>query len=299
MNDGSKRAANGRYYKPGMPEIINSTVNLCRHQILTTIKEISNMPVTRIVTRSICILGLLIILGSPLVFAEEVKIGAGAAASEDIFYKIMEPMEKSIGVKLVMVTDGPSAALRSLDNDLVMAAVGGISFQDWMTMMEKEGDKPRTPSEYKYRVIGQSIIKVIANKSIQVKKLSKDQLKGIFTGKITNWKEVGGADIPFKIVYGTKISGTNSVFQTQIMDGEPYTKNILEASTAPDVKAKVVATPGAIGLTTKSLVDETVSTPEIPEVGRPITMITKGEIPYSMQKVLDYIRGDGQKFINN
>ena len=256
------------------------------------------MPVTRIVTRSVCILGLIIILGNSLVFAEEVKIGVEGSATEDIFYKIMEPMEKSTGIKLVLVLDGPSAALRSLDNDLVMAAVGGLSFQDWMAMMVKEGYKPCTPSEYKYREIGKGVIKVITNKSTLVKKLSKDQLKGIFTGKITNWKEVGGADIPIKIVYAKGTSGTNSVFQKEIMEGEPYTKNILEASTAPDLKAKVVATPGAIGLSFISLADETVLAPEIPVLERPITMITKGEIPYSMLKVLDYIRGDGQKFIN-
>lgn len=256
------------------------------------------MSVTRTAMRSVCILSLLMILGTPLVFAEEVKIGVGGSATEDIFYKIMEPMEKSIGVKLLLVLDGPSAALRSLDNDLVMAAVGGLSFQDWMTMMGKEGYKPGPPAEYKYQEIGRGIIKVIANKNTQVKKLSKDQLKGIFTGKITNWKEVGGADIPVKIVYAKGTSGTNAVFQKEMMDGEPYAKNVLEASTAPDLKAKVVATPGAIGLSFVSLADETVLVPEIPLLERPIILITKGEIPYSMSKVLDYIRGDGQKFIN-
>ena len=255
------------------------------------------MPVRQIVSRSICILGLILALGTSLVFAEEVKIGVGGSATEDIFYKIMEPMEKSIGVKLVLVLDGPSAALRSLDNDLVMAAVGGLSFQDWMAMMVKEGYKPGPPAEYKYREIGKGVIKVIANKDSQVKKLSKDQLKGIFTGKIANWKEVGGADTPIKIVYGTKISGTNSVFQKEIMDGEPYSKTAVEASTAPDLKAKVVATPGSIGLSFVSLADNAVLAPEIPLLERPITMITKGEIPFSMQKVLDYIRGEGQKFI--
>jgi len=256
------------------------------------------MSVTRIVTRSFCILGLLLIMGNSFAFAEEVKIGVGGSATEDIFYKIMEPMEKSIGVKLVLVLDGPSAALRSLDNDLVMAAVGGLSFQDWMAMMVKEGYKPGPPAEYKFREIGKGVIKVIANKSALVKKLSKDQLKGIFTGKIMNWKEVGGPDSPIKIVYGTKISGTNSVFQKEIMDGEPYAKTVLEASTAPDLKAKVIATPGAIGLSFVSLADEAVLVPEIPVLERPIVMITKGEIPYSMEKILDYIRGDGQKFLN-
>ena len=82
------------------------------------------------------------------------------------------------------------------------------------------------------------------------------------------------------------------------MDGEPYAKNILEASTAPDLKAKVVATPGAIGLSFVSLADEAVLVPEIPLLERPIVMVTKGEVPYSIQKVIDYIRGDGQKFLN-
>ncbi|MCX5883428.1 MAG: substrate-binding domain-containing protein [Deltaproteobacteria bacterium] len=256
------------------------------------------MPVTRIVTRSVCILGLLMILGNPLVFAAEVKIGVGGSATEDIFYKIMEPMEKSTGIKLVLVLDGPSAALRSLDNDLVSAAVGGLSFPDWMTMMVKEGYTPNKPTDYKYQEIGRGFIKVIANKNTLVKKLSKDQLKGIFTGKITNWKEVGGADTPIKIVYAKGTSGTNTEFMNKIMDTEPYTKNILEASTAPDLKAKVVATPGAVGLSFVSLVDETVTAPEIPVLERPIVMITKGDIPYNILKVLEYIRGDGQKFLN-
>jgi len=81
------------------------------------------------------------------------------------------------------------------------------------------------------------------------------------------------------------------------MDGEPYSKTAVEASTAPDLKAKVVATPGSIGLSFVSLADNAVLAPEIPLLERPITMITKGEIPFSMQKVLDYIRGEGQKFI--
>ena len=41
----------------------------------------------------------------------------------------------------------------------------------------------------------------------------------------------------------------------------------------------------------------TVNAPEIPEVGRPITLITKGEPSGTLLKMLDYIRGEGQKFI--
>ena len=50
--------------------------------------------------------------------------------------------------------------------------------------------------------------------------LSKEQLKDIFTGKKTNWKDVGGKDMPIAVVYGNKIPGTNNVFMKQVMGGE-------------------------------------------------------------------------------
>jgi len=71
--------------------------------------------------------------------AEEVKIGAGAAPTENVFKKIMGPMETSIGLKVVLVSNGPSEALKDLDKGLLDAATGGVTFQDWMSMMDKEG----------------------------------------------------------------------------------------------------------------------------------------------------------------
>jgi phosphate transport system substrate-binding protein len=164
-------------------------------------------------------------------------------------------------------------------------------------MMEKKGYQIPDKNLYKYRIIGKDIIKVITHKDLGVKELSKDQLKGIFTGKITNWKEVGGPDQAVVVVYGTQIPGTQSVFQTQVMDGEPYLKNQVEAANAPDVKEKVKATPGAVGLAPVTLVDDAVNVPKIPEVGRPITLITRGEPSPLVTKMLDYLKGPGKKYL--
>jgi len=99
------------------------------------------------------------------------------------------------------------------------------------------------------------------------------------------------------VVYGAQIPGTNAVFQKQAMNGEAYTKNIKEATNAPDVKEKVKATPGAVGLAPVTLVDDSVAAPKIPEVGRPITLITKGEPSPTVIKMLDYLRGPGKKHL--
>jgi len=164
-------------------------------------------------------------------------------------------------------------------------------------MMDKEGYKIPDKNVYKYRVIGKDIIKIIVHKDVTVKKLSREQLEGVFTGKIANWKEVGGPDIAVVVVWGSKIPGTNSVFQKQIMRGEPYTKKVLEATTVIDVKEKVSKTSGAVGLSSIGNVDSSILAPEIPETGRPITLITKGAPSPVVLKMLAFIQGEGQKYV--
>jgi phosphate transport system substrate-binding protein len=230
--------------------------------------------------------------------AQEVKIGAGAAATENVFSKLKEPMEAATGLKLVLISNGPVDAVKELDKGSIQAAAGGLTFPDWMAMMEKEGYAIPDKGAYKFRVIGKDVIKVLTHKSTQVTKLSKDQLKALFTGKATNWKEVGGADVPVALVWGEKIPGTHSVFQKEIMDGEPYGKSgNVQATTAQDVKEKVAVTTGGVGLGPSSVVDASVLAPEIPEVGRPITLITKGAPSPEVLKMLEFIQGDGQKYL--
>lgn len=230
---------------------------------------------------------------------EEIKIGAGAAPTENVFKKIMEPMEKSIGLKVVLISNGPAEALKDLDKGLIDAASGGLTFPDWMAMMDKEGYQIPDKSAYKHRVIGKDMVKVLTNKDVTVKQLSKDQLKGIFGGTVKNWKEVGGPDQPVLVFLGTKIPGTQSVFQKQAMDGSSYAQDAQQGTTAEDLKAKVAATAGAVCLGPASIVDGSINAPEIPEIGRPITLITKGEPSPSVVKMIQYINGEGKKYLNN
>jgi phosphate transport system substrate-binding protein len=81
------------------------------------------------------------------------------------------------------------------------------------------------------------------------------------------------------------------------MGGEPFTKKVQESTTAAEIKNQVASSPGAIGLSPASGVDSSVSSPETPEVGRPITLITKGAPSPAVLKMLDFIRGEGQKYL--
>jgi len=78
--------------------------------------------------------------------------------------------------------------------------------------------------------IGYDAIAVFVHSNNPVKDLTKEQIKGIFTGKITNWKEVGGNDAP--IQPNTEIAGekraTMLAFQEMAMDKAPYASGFKE-----------------------------------------------------------------------
>lgn len=237
----------------------------------------------------------MVISCSPCI-GQSIKVAAGAAPTENVFEKIRVPLAKATGVQLTLISNGPIEALKELDKGTVDAASGGLTFPDWITMMEESGYRIPDKAAYKYRVIGKDIVKVITNRNVQIRQLSKEQLKAIFTGKVRNWKQIGGADQPLVLILGTKIPGTMTVFRKYIMDGEAYPAGVVTAGTAAEIKAKIMGTPGAIGLGPMSTADASVNAPAIPEVGRPITLITRGEPSPAVARMLEFIRTAGRSY---
>ena len=138
--------------------------------------------------------------------------------------------------------------------------------------------------------------------------LTKQQLTDIYTGVITNWSEVGGADAPIIVVGREAGSGTRGAFEEllKVEDGCAYA-NELDSTGA--VMAKVASTPGAIGYVSLDVVDDSVialaldgvePTAENIKAGnyflsRPFVMATKGEISEQNELVrawFDYVLGE-------
>ena len=68
-------------------------------------------------------------------------------------------------------------------------------------------------------VIAHDGIAVIVNDDNPVDNLSTEQLRDIYAGKITNWKEVGGEDLRIQVINRDEASGTREAFRTIVMDG--------------------------------------------------------------------------------
>ena len=154
-------------------------------------------------------------------------------------------------------------------------------------------------------------IAVVTDKNNTVTGLEKQQLIDIYTGKIKNWSEVGGADQAIVVIGREAGSGTRGAFEEilEIVDNCAYAS---ELDSTGAVMAKVASTPGAIGYVSLDVVDDTVialaldgveATAENIKAGnyflsRPFVMATKGEISEqseAVQALFDYLASDEGK----
>ena len=78
-----------------------------------------------------------------------------------------------------------------------------------------------------------------------VSSLTRAQAKGIFTGRIRNWSEVGGGDMPILVVNRPPTSGTRAAFRSIVLGDEEFTEGIVRDSSG-QVASTTLERPGAI-----------------------------------------------------
>ena len=164
---------------------------------------------------------------------------------------------------------------------------------------EKDGVDASLLVDHKVAVVG---IAPVANKDVGVTDLTKEQLIGIFTGKITNWQEVGGKDQEIAVINRASGSGTRATFEKWGLDGADAVQS-QEQDSSGTVKKIVAETPGAISYLAFSYIDDSLVSLSLDGVkgnGDTITtndwpiwsyehMYTKGKATTEVQDFLDYL----------
>ena len=177
----------------------------------------------------------------------------------------------------------------------------------------KESEKEKGLVE---NIVAIDAIVIITDTQNQVNELTTQQLIDIYKGKIRNWKEVGGDDLPIVVLGREAGSGTRSAFE-EILGIEEQCQYANEVNETGPIIAKVQSIPGAIGYVSLDVIDNTVKPLSIDGVKasentiqngqytlqRPFVMVTPGPIQQqddSVQKLFQFIQSDdGQKIIRS
>lgn len=234
---------------------------------------------------------------------ETVRLHGSTTVQKRIMEPGKEALEKATGITLALVGNGTGSGLEDLVKGKCDAGMASEELVDAVSSM-KAASGTEAPADLKPHVITSDVIKVILNKDNPVTKLSKEQLKELHTGKIANWKEVGGKDLAVIVVTSHAGSATKKVFQKTIMDGAPYVTGAIEVETTRKEIENVEAFPEGIGAVSTGFINlpeykGKVKVAETQEISRPLMLITKGEPSANVKKVLDFFNGEGKKYIKD
>ncbi len=210
--------------------------------------------------------------------------------------------------KVTVALDGgsTSAAIKELSAGKLDLAGGGR----FLTEEEKNQGMVETQ-------VGWDALIPLAHMENSVDNLSLQQLQDIFTGKITNWAEIGGANLPVTVIAAPKNSGIRWEQERLVTNGTPFTDKAQDAALPTLAIAQVNNLTGAITIVSKADVvtqlkgrtktlrlnnlkptSKTLSDSSYPLV-RPLVLATKGAPNGMIKKFIDFTLSDaGQRIMD-
>ncbi|HEY7490436.1 MAG TPA: phosphate ABC transporter substrate-binding protein [Candidatus Tectomicrobia bacterium] len=172
-------------------------------------------------------------------------------------------------------------------------------------------EKQRRPY---YRIVGYDAIGIYVHPTNPVTSLTRPQLKAIYTGRITNWHEVGGADAPIVCItqrWGARQAQMLEV-QEFLMAGAPYREDRQEVDRQPDMADALLTEPYGITALSQSFARPGIKaiaidgfTPEPRHIrsggyllSRPLLLVSSAHPPGAVTQFIDFLLGpEGQEIV--
>jgi len=229
---------------------------------------------------------------------------SGSTSVGPLAEKLAYKYEENNDVKIEINQIGSSAGITN--------AINGVSE---IGMSSRNLKPEEVDSGLHEIVIAYDGIVVVTHPTNKVKDLTLEQVKKIFTGEVTNWKELGGDDMEIVVVSREDGSGSRDAFQEIVgySSGE-LVRNAIIASGNGNIKTTVATNKHAVGFISFEYVDESISTLAINGVeataenvleqtyklSRPFLFVTKEEsLTDAGQQFIDYILSpDGQDVVS-
>ncbi|MCX7841752.1 MAG: phosphate ABC transporter substrate-binding protein PstS family protein [Clostridia bacterium] len=236
----------------------------------------------------------------------------GSTSVQPIFQSAADKlMAMNKGLSVTVAGGGSSVGLKDVASG--SSNIGGYSTE------LSSSDRTTYPDVVDTKIAMDGIA-IITHPSNPVSNLTKQQIFDIYTGKITNWKDVGGEDAAIFVQQREATSGTNKAFKELLLDSIDKTKKATVVSTATPhassglILQAVASNKNAIGYESFGYLNSTVKTPTIEGVSatkanalsgkfpivRPLNVLTKGSPSGLNARFINYILSpEGQKIVND
>lgn len=173
------------------------------------------------------------------------------AGSTTVHKTIIEPTQSAAaaatGVEAKMMPVGSVKGLQLLFEGRVQVAALSDTLEDAIASLRKAGFS-QIPANAKFTAVYKERLVPIVHPGNPVASLSREQLRDLFSGKVSNWKQVGGPDAPVTVVMPAPSSGTRGVIERAVLGGDAVAAAAKEVRTSSAEVAEVARDRNAVGL---------------------------------------------------
>lgn len=217
---------------------------------------------------------------------------SGSTSVGPLAEKLAFEYEKNNDVKLEINQIGSSAGITN--------AISGVSE---IGMSSRDLKQEEIDSGLNETIIAYDGIVVVTHPTNKVKNLTLEQVKEIFTGKVTNWKDLGGEDLEIVVVSREDGSGSRDAFQ-EIVDysSVDLVKSAVVANGNGNIKTTVAMNKSAVGFISFEYIDDSIATLTINGVAATADNVLKQEYklsrPFLFVNKEESLTDEGQQFID-
>ncbi len=176
---------------------------------------------------------------APSFYAQKIK---GSDTVLPLAQKEAEAFGKKTGKSVTVIGGGSGVGIAAL-----LEGTTEIAMSSRKMKFDERAKCQEAGKSIVEKTIAYDALAVIVNPSNPVTKLTRVQIESIFTGKITNWKQVGGADLKITPYSRETSSGTYEFFKEFVLLNKNYMSSILSMPATGAIVQSVSQTKGAIG----------------------------------------------------
>jgi len=241
----------------------------------------------------IAVVALIAALGSAAAHAETVEVHGSTTVSSNLLTPKKADIEKAAGVELQIVGNGSGRGLADLLEGKVKLAMISAPLADEVKSLKAKGTS-FDETKLQPHQVGAAHVAFIVHPSNPVKTLGAAQVSDILSGKIKNWKEVGGPDKPIIVICAGKGDGVRSMVEQDFLGGADIVAAKREMPNAPQAVQVVSQLPQAIGIISRaSLTSSVAELKTDKDVVQPLILVTLGEPGPEVAKVIAAAKAAG------
>lgn len=219
--------------------------------------------------------------------AGEVRLNGATTTVNGLINPLKSAVEASTGLTLKVTGTNTGKGLVALVEGQADVALTSEPL-DIAIAAAKVAGKDLNAAEFQLHSVKDDYAVFVVHPSNPVTSLTHDQIKAIHTGKITNWKEVGGPDLPIVVFTDTVTGGTRALIKKLSLDGEEYGPTCRPLESVRFVVSAVAELKNGFGGVGAGFVTGTnVKVVKSDPVPRPLGFITRGAPSAEVQKVID------------